>query len=249
MKVTDITHNISTISALPAEQTEEKSKLLKLDLQFFADDSDDADDDKGDDADDEGDDEEEDEGPDFDELLKDPKYKAAHEAKLQKQIDRRLKKYKDVDVAEYKRLKAAADKAAGNKQQKEDSDDDANKEADQKLAKVEKREKKAAIKLFAAEAEVDSFLLEKFVNFEDIELNEDGEAENLEELLDELRDDPKTARYFAAQDDEDEDDEPKKKKSTSFTPGRSKQKTNKTKKLTPAEIGKQKALERHAKKQ
>ena len=46
----------------------------------------------------------------LDELMKDPEFKKAYEAKLQEQLGKRLKKYDGLDPEEYKRLKEADDK-------------------------------------------------------------------------------------------------------------------------------------------
>lgn len=256
-----VVHNINklftgNLSASASEaKEEERFGLLKLDLQFFAEkseeDGDDGegDDDKGDDDDSDDDDD----VPDFEELMKNKAFRQKHKERLEVQLDKRLKKFKDVDPDEYRRLKAAADKAKGNKGKDDKDDDDDTGAADQiakKLLKVETREKNAAVKSFAIDKEVDPELLVRFINLKDIELDEDGEPENLEDLFDELLE-SKNAKYFEqAEADDDEDGGTKKKKKTSgsYTPG-TKQKINKSKKVDPKEAGKQKAMARHKKKE
>lgn len=249
-------NKLFTLGGLPVEeQTQEakEAKRLPLNLQYFATKDDDQDDnDAGDDdSDDNDDDSDADDIPDLDTLLQNPKFKAAHEAKLQKQLSRRMKKFKDVDPDEYRKLKAQqkgddnddeGDKG-GNDRKKDSAPD----ELAQRLARAELREKKALVKEFAVNNGVDSFLFSKFVDVNDIELNDEGEAENLDDILEELRDDARTAKYFAVMDDEesDEEDEPANKQ---YRPG-TKQKMNKKKKVDPAELGRQKALARHQKKE
>lgn len=251
MKVTDIMHKTS---GLPADEIKgEKRRLpLTLGLQFFADKGTADNPDEKDELDDEDPDDEEnpedlDEDLDLDELLKNPKLKAAHEAKIQKQLDRRLRKYKDVDPEEYRKLKAAADK--GSDKKKADAPDD-DRETTEKLQKAENRLKRAAVKEFAVDSGVDPVLLVRFIDLGKVELDEDGEPENLDELLEDLQE-SKYAKYFAAADEEDEEEVvvKKKKTSTTYNPGSKKQKTNKQQKVDPKELGRQKALARHKKKE
>lgn len=249
--IANIMHKLSTgnLSASESEAKEEM-KPLRLDLQFFAEkgDDDEEDDEEGDEG--KGDDDEEEdeeEGPDFDELMKNPTFRKKHKERLETQLGKRLKKFEGVDVEEYKRLKAAADKG---KDKKEDNDTNkADDEVAKKLMKVETREKKAAVKTFAVENEVDPELLIRFIDLKEIELDEDGDPENLEDLFDDLME-SKNAKYFTtASDDDDEEDDPKKKKaSKTYSPG-TKQKINKQKKVDPKQAGAAKAAARHKKKE
>ncbi len=241
--------NLSTIT----EEETKESNPLKMQLQFFAEDDDsddDLDDDSGDSDDDS--DESDDDELDIDELLKDKKFKKQYNAKLKKQLGKRMKKYKDIDPEEYRRLKEQAGKKKGE-QDNEDDDDETETLREQlqtkekKLLRAERREKRAMVKEYAVDNQVNPKLLARLINVDDIELDEDGEAENLDDLFEELEEE--FPEYLGApdEDDDEEDDEPvKKKRKSTFVPG-SRQKSNKKKKVDPYEAGRLKALERHKK--
>lgn len=221
--------------------------LIPLDLQLFAEDDDDQDDDQ----DDDDQDDDEDDGPNLDELLKDPKFKKQYQAKMKEQLGKRLKKYKDVDPEEYRRLKEQAGK--GKKKDKDEDEDDTsnNKKDVEKLLRAERREKRAAIKEFAVDNGYNQKLLARLIDVDAVELDEDGEPENLEELFEEIQDE--FPEYFS-QDDENEDDEEEedkkksksKTKSKTFKPG-SKQKGNSKKKVDVRARGAERAKARHKK--
>lgn len=227
---------------LPAETEENALKPLKLDLQFFADDDDSDDDDS--DADDSDDLEDEDSGddddsPSLDELLKDKEFKKQYNKRLKEQLGKRMKKYDGVDPKEYKRLKAAADKKKGKDV---DPDDGPDPEQQKRLLRAERREKKAVIKEFAVDNGHNAKLLTRLIDVDAIELDEDGEPENLDELFEELESD--FPEYFGTSDEDDEEEPVKKKK---FVPG-SKQKSNKSKEPDPAALAKADIERRHGKK-
>lgn len=230
-------------SGLPAEK-EEKIKPLKLDLQFFADE--DPEDDSVDDSEDELEDDSDDDIPDLDELLKDKKFKKQYQAKLKEQLGKRMKKYEGIDPEEYRRLK----EKAGKKDEDTDDDDELETlktkltEKEKRIERAERREKRAMVKEFAVDNQVNPKLLARLINVDDIELDEDGEPENLEELFEELEEE--FPEYFGSADDEDEEEEPGRKKKSTFVPG-ARQKSNKKKKVDPYEAGRLKALERHKK--
>lgn len=230
-------------SGLPAEK-EEKTKLLKLDLQFFADDN--PEDDHVDDSEDELEDDSDDDIPDLDELLKDKKFKKQYQAKLKEQLGKRMKKYEGIDPEEYRRLK----EKAGKKDEDTDDDDELETlktkltEKEKRIERAERREKRAMVKEFAVDNQVNPKLLARLINVDDIELDEDGEPENLDELFEELEEE--FPEYFGSADDEDEEEEPGRKKKSTFVPG-ARQKSNKKKKVDPYEAGRLKALERHKK--
>lgn len=230
---------------LPALMEEEKALPLRLDLQFFADDDDDAGDDDADD--DSGDDDDaDDDEPSLDELLKNPAFKKQYNQKLKDQLGKRMKKFDGVDPEEYKRLKAATDKG-----KTKDSDDDETGKPDpeqqKRLLRAERREKKAVVKEFAVDNGHNAKLLARLIDIDAIELDEDGEPENLDELFEELETD--FPEYFgAADDDDDEEERTAKKKQSGYVPG-STQKGNKKKKVDAKEAGRQRALARHKKKE
>lgn len=224
-------------------------KPLKLDLQFFADEGDGSDDeddtDDGDDGDDEGD---EDDFPDLDELLKDPVFKKQYNKKMKDQLGKRMKKYKDVDPDEYRRLKEKAGKKKDDQDDEEDDELESLRtqlsEKEKRIERAERKEKRAMVKEYAVDNQVNPRLLSRLINVDEIELDDDGEAENLDDLFEELEEE--FPEYFGVTDEgDDEDDEPvRRKKKSSFVPG-SRQKSNKKKKVDPFEAGRLKAMERH----
>lgn len=232
------------------KKEERKTNLLSLDLQFFAGE----DDDEGDEGDDEGDDDDQDDdGPNLDELMKDPKFKKQYQAKLKEQLGKRMKKFQDVDPEEYRRLKGQADKKKAT--DKDDEDDELEtlkseaKEKEQKLLRAERREKRAAVKEFAVDNGFNQKLLARLIDIDKVELDEDGEPDNLEELFEEIQDE--FPEYFSDQDDDEDDDEEeerqsKKKKSSRYAPG-SKQKGNTKREKDKRAAGAQRAAERHKK--
>lgn len=230
-------------SGLPAPVEEKEYQPLRLDLQFFADDSDD--DGDADDADDNSDDDDsDDDEPSLDELLKNPAFKKQYNQKFKDQMSKRLKKYEGVDPEEYKRLKAAADKKSG-KDSKDDDDSSDDSAQQQRLLRAERREKKAVVKEFAVDNGHNPKLLARLLHIDAIELDENGDPENLDELFEELEAD--FPEYFGATDEEEEDDEKPSKKKTKYIPG-STQKGNKKKKVDPAVRGKELANRIYGKK-
>ncbi|OKL37001.1 hypothetical protein [Domibacillus mangrovi] len=227
------------MSKKPAPSAVKEEDLLKLDLQFFADD------DPEDDPEDDHEDDPDDDVPNLDELLKDPKFKKQYNAKLKDQLGKRMSKFKDVDPEEYRRLK---EQAGDKKDKKEDNaGDDAarNDQNEKRLLRAEHREKTALVKEFAVDNGHNPKLLARLINIDSIELDEDGNADNLDELFEELEEE--FPEYFSLQDDDDDEEDPPKKKSRfNSVP---KQKTNPKKKVDPHEAGRQKALERHQKKE
>lgn len=232
---------------LPAKTEEKKpfEPYFRLnDLQFFASDGDDSDDDGRDsgedDQDDDQEDDEEDNVPDLDELLKDPAFKKQYNAKLKEQLSKRMKRHNK----ELERLKGKDKKG----DDEGTDDDDQTRINEKRLLRAERREKRAIVKEFAVDNGHNPRLLARLIDLDEIELDEDGEPENLDELFEELEEE--FPEYFGPnKDDDDEDDEeedrPRKKR---FTPG-ARQKMNKKKKVDPREAGRQKALERHKKKE
>ncbi|MYL44595.1 hypothetical protein GLV94_02970 [Virgibacillus halodenitrificans] len=225
--------------------TKEERKPLKLDLQYFAKDED-PEDDLEEDPEDDG---PEDDAPNLDELLKDKKFKKQYQDKMKQQLSKRMKKYKDIDPEEYRRLKEQADKKKDKKDKDEDDELETLRnqltEKEKRIERAERKEKRAMVKEFAVDNQVNPKLLARLINVDDIELDEDGAPENLDDLFEDLEEE--FPEYFGASDDEDDEEEKTKKKSKhSYIPG-SKQKRNKTKKIDPYEAGKTKAMERHKK--
>lgn len=159
-----------------------------------------------------------------------------------------MKKYEDVNPEEYRRLKEQAGKKKGKSDSSDDDPEDLKSQLSAKEKEIQRYErmgKRAMVKEFAVDNQVNPKLLARLINVDDIELDEDGDPENLDELFEELEEE--FPEYFGATDDEEDDEEDDKKSSKQrFTPGR-KQKTNKKKKVDPYDAGRQKALERHKK--
>lgn len=226
-----------------------KSGPLKMDLQFFAEGGDDDDDDEGND-----DDDDEEDGPDLDELLKDPKFKKKYQEKVKAQLDKRFKKFKDVDPEEYRRLKEQA--AKQSKKKADDEEDELetlkseNKAKEEKLLRAERREKRVAVKEFAIENGYNHKLLSRLIDIDKVDLDENGEPDNLEELFDEIQEE--FPEYFSDQDDEDDEDEDvflKKKKTTTsgYKPGSRQKGNGKNKKEDRKAKGAERAALRHKK--
>lgn len=232
--------NLFGKGGLPAE-TEEKKPVewLRLnDLQFFAaDPEDDPEEDPEDDPeDDPEEDPEEDDVPDLDELLKDPAFKKQYNAKLKEQLSKRMKRHNK----ELERLKGKG------KDKDKEEDPDEERTDDKRLLRAERREKRALVKEFAVDNGHNPRLLARLIDLDEIELDEDGEPENLDELFEELEEE--FPEYFGPGEDDEDDEEEERPRKKKFTPG-ARQKMNKKKKVDPKEAGRQKALERHKKKE
>ena len=197
--------------------------LVRLDIQYFAG--------EGDNDDDQDTDDDQDDAPNLAEMLKDPVLKKQYQELLKAQLGKRMKKFEGVDVEEYRQLKEMADK---KKQHDKDSDnEDAEslktelKQKDEKLLRAERREKRAVVKEFAVDQGVNPKLLARLIDLDSIELDDDGEADNLDELFEELQEE--FPEYFKAQEDEEEEEE-KTAKSSYYYPGSRQKMNNKPKK-------------------
>lgn len=100
----------------------------------------------------------------LDELMKDPEFKKAYEAKLQEQLGKRLKKFDGIDVEEFKRLKAEEDK------KKEETMTEAQKlqakidSMEAERLQFEVREKDIAVKEFAISEGLDPKLIARLID-------------------------------------------------------------------------------------
>lgn len=197
--------------------------LVRLDIQYFADGEDEGNDHE--------DDDDQDETPNLAEMLKDPVLKKQYQALLKTQLGKRMKKFEGVDVDEYRQLKEMADKQKQQDKDSEEGDKDnlktELKQKEEKLLRAERREKRAAVKEFAVDQGVNPKLLSRLIDMDSIELDDDGEPENLDELFEELQDE--FPEYFKAQEDEEEEEE-KSTKSSYYYPGSRQKMNNKPKK-------------------
>ncbi|MEK5139072.1 hypothetical protein MKZ18_06595 [Priestia sp. FSL W8-0001] len=197
--------------------------LVRLDIQYFAG--------EGDEGDDQDSDDDQDDTPNLAEMLKDPALKKQYQELLKTQLGKRMKKFENVDVEEYRRLKEMAEKGKdkGKGSDKEDHDDADElkselKAKEEKLLRAERREKRATVKEFAIDNGVDPKLLARLINVDDIELDEDGEPENLDELFEELQEE--FPQYLKAQEESDEEEDQRTAKKKGFYSAGSTQKGN-----------------------
>lgn len=207
--------------------------LVRLPIQFFSD--------LGGDPDD--DDTNQDDEPNLAELIKkDPKLKKQYQELLKTQLGKRMKKFEDVDVEEYRQLKEKAEKGKnkGKGSDKEDQDDTDElkselKAKQEKLLRAERREKRATVKEFAIDNGVDPKLLARLINVDDIELDEDGEPENLDELFEELQEE--FPQYLKAQEESDEEEEKTTKKKGFYSAGSTQKGNTKPKEKDGYDVG------------
>lgn len=235
--------------AAKKELDNEKNNWLRLDLTTFSKDKDDdlGDDDLDEDDDGEGDDEDDDDSePSLEQMLKEnPALKKQYNALFKSQFSKRLK---GIDLKEAKRL--LREEAERKSKEEEDEDKDkANSKADEISKKEEKlnlRVKRAAVKEYAAENNLNPKLLARLVDLDKLDIDEDGEIDpdELEELVEELTEEfPELFRKVDSEDEEEDEGETKKSKSRSHKVV-GKKKTNNGKDVNLKELGKNKALER-----
>ncbi|MGE6896826.1 hypothetical protein [Priestia flexa] len=205
--------------------------LVRLDIQYFAG--------EGDEGDDQDSDDDQDDTPNLAEMLKDPALKKQYQELLKTQLGKRMKKFENVDVEEYRRLKEMAEKQQQDNKDSEEGDKDnlktELKQKEEKLLRAERREKRAAVKEFAVDQGVNPKLLSRLIDMDSIELDDDGEPENLDELFEELQEE--FPEYFKAQEDEEEEEEPKSTSKSFYSPGPRQKSNGKPKKKNKRELG------------
>lgn len=229
----------------------EESKLLPLNLQFFADgdsDNEDEGDSEGDndDSGDEGDSEGDNQDPSLEELLKNnPDLKKQYNALFKKQFNKRLK---GVDLKKAKQL--LKNQSGDDADNGDDSEDKEESKVTEKALKLDRKLKRTAVKEYAVDNGLNPKLIARLVDIDSLELDDDGELDidELEDAIEELSDEfPEIFRKAdQADDDEDPEDVQTKKKSRSHTlGGNAHKKTNqKNKKDNLRNLGAQKAQER-----
>lgn len=213
--------------------------FVRLNIQYFAD---------GGNSGVDSDDTDHDEEPNLAEMMKNnPNLKQQYQEMLKTQLGKRMKKFEDVDVEEYRLLKEKAEKSKGKGKgsDKDDPDDDKDdlklelKVKEEKLLRAQRREKRASVKEFAIDNGVDPKLLARLINVDDIELDEDGEPENLDELFKELQEE--FPQYLKAQEQSGEEEEKETKaktaKSNYYSPGSPQKMNGKPKEKNKREIG------------
>lgn len=215
--------------------------LVRLPIQFFSDGGN-----SGGDPDDDEDTDQDDELNLSELIKKDSKLKKQYQEMLKTQLGKRMKKFEDVNVEEYRQLKEKAEKGKdkGKGSDKEDQDDADGlkselKAKEEKFLRAERREKRATVKEFAIDNGVDPKLLARLINVDDIELDEDGEPENLDELFEELQEE--FPQYLKAQEESGEEEEKETKtktvKSNYYFPGSPQKMNGKPKEKNKREIG------------
>jgi hypothetical protein len=165
-----------------------------------------------------------------------------------------MKKYKDIDPEEYRRLKEQAEKA----KKKQDDQDEDEKESlkkdladkEKKILQAERREKRVAVKEYAVDNGYNPKLVARLIDIDKLELDEDGEIVNIDEVMDELIEEfPDLFKQDEdGEDNEEEEPDKKSKKSASYRPG-SRQKGNNGRKEDKRAKGAARAVERHKKKE
>ncbi|WP_394548818.1 hypothetical protein [Priestia aryabhattai] len=209
--------------------------LVRLPIQFFSDEGNSG----GNPEDDETDHDE----PNLAEMMKsNPKLKQQYQEMLKTQLGKRMKKFEDVDVEEYRLLKEKAEKSKnkGKGSDKEDHDDADDlkselKAKEEKLLRAERREKRASVKEFAIDNGVDPKLLARLIDVDAIELDEDGEPENLDELFEELQEE--FPQYLKAQEESDEEEEKTTKKKGFYSAGSTQKGNTKPKEKGGYDVG------------
>lgn len=226
----------------------DKSELLRINLQFF---SDAADEGAGDGSEHEGeggedagaDGGQDDETPSsLEELFeKFPHLKEQHEkdkkAAVKKAVQKRFKDNKQ-DNPPKKEEAGDSDELQTLKEQIN--------QQNALIQKAQEKQNRASIKEFALDNGYDSQLSAALIRPSDVELDEDGEPSNLAELFEEVA--QRFPKYFGSQDDEDvERRSDSNKRTNSYVPGSATKRGNKAAKVDPFELGKQRALARHKK--
>ena len=209
---------------------------LPMNLQYFSAKDDDPEDDS----------EGKDETPSLEELLENPEFKKQYEADMKTKLGKRLKKYKDVDLDEYKRLKEEAGKKEEKPEKDEESDDPSKSKIDEhekRLARAERKEKRAAIKEYAMDNKFNAKLSAKLIDIDELELDEDGEPTNLEELFEDLAEE--FPDLFGEKDEEEEEEVQESEHRPRYNPGKSK--GNKVGKKDARKAGAERAKARHKK--
>ncbi len=175
----------------------------------------------------------------FDDLLKDPAIKAQYEATLQNHLNDRFKKYKDVDPAEYKRMKDAEDK----KKQEELTDTQKlelkHQAMEAKKTTLEAKERDISIKEHAIDNGLDPKLISRLVDKSSIKKGESGEFEGIAEAVEQIK--SEFPQLFQEQTDQGAGTN---KPPSYKTPG---QNGNPPTPKDPKEAGRQRALARHNK--
>lgn len=126
--------------------------------------------------------------PNLDELLKDPTFKAAYEARMKKTLDSRFKKFEGVDPDEFKRLKEKEEA----ERQKNLTDEQKLKEENERLKNeqnsFDRREKRLSVKEYAMDNTLDSKLLSRLMETEldNLKRDDKGEIVGLKEAVDKL---------------------------------------------------------------
>lgn len=182
----------------------------------------------------------------LDEMMKDPEFKKAYEAKLQEQLGKRLKKFEGVDPEEFKRLKDLEDKkkeAEMTEAQKLQAKIDAM-EAE-KLTFAE-REKDIAVKEFAISNGLDPKLIARLIDKSGIKKSGE-DFEGIKEAVEAVQ--SEFPQLFQSEEGDDEQGQGSGQSGQGGSFTLPKQKGNKPPKKGGYDAGKAKALARHQKQQ
>ena len=123
----------------------------------------------------------------LDELMKDPAFKAAYEAKLQSHLSSRLKKFDGVDPEEYKRLKQAEEEKANAELSEADKLNKKIAALEAERTTLEAKEREIAIKEYAFAEGLDPKLISRLADKNAIKKGESGQFEGIAEAVEQIK--------------------------------------------------------------
>lgn len=181
---------------------------------------------------------------DFSKLLKDnPKLKKAYTERFNRNMSKRLEKYADVDVEEYRDLKKRAD--AGNLEGDAKVWKD---KYDKLLSQHAETSKQTAIQQVAIEEGLDSeqiAFVTSMIKLDKLEQDDEGDWMGIEDEIERIRE--KFPRMFDVKQKDGDDEDPSEKKKKKYNPGNKKHNGGGGG-GDRKEAGRQRALERHKRK-
>lgn len=182
---------------------------------------------------------------DFNQLLKDnPELKKQYQARFNKNMSKRLEKFNGVDVDKYNELlkRESEGKLEG------DAETWKNKH-DELLNQVNQMSQRQAIQQTALDQKLDSeqtAFISQMIDLSKLEKDDEGEWMGIDDEITRIKE--KFPRMFdVKEDDQDDQSDKSDKKGSRYNPGDKKQ-SGSGKNLTPAERGRLRAQQRHAKK-
>jgi hypothetical protein len=178
---------------------------------------------------------------DFNQLLKDnPELKKAYTDRFNKNMSKRLDKFKDVDVDEYNDLKkrAGEGKLEGDAKTWKDKHDALQ-------VQIKESSQQTAIQSTAIDMGLDKeqiAFVTSMIKTKNLELDDENEWTGIEDEIERIQE--KFPRMFATASGDDDDKQDGKKSGSKYNPGKKKSNGGKSD-VDPKERGRQRALERH----